>query len=375
VRILHILEAMGGGTRRHVLDLLPALVARGCEVHFAVSPRRNWPERQTFARDIAFLEARGVRVHCVEMPRGLAGCGGAVLTLASQLRREQFDIVHCHSTVAGALGRMARLAAPRTPLVYTPHCIAFDTGLPRLQRRAARAVEQMLAPLCSHYIAVSDAERRAIRRVLRREATVIPNGMDLKEFDSIAPQRREDWNLTHDDFVIGCFGRLCAQKNQRELLRAFDRVWQQVPHAKLLFVGDGEDRATLGEYRRNRPHSQSVTFAGEHAEARGFYALCDVVAQPSRWEGCPYSVLEAMAARKTVVARAVGGIKEILDESYGVAYSGKSESGDLAAWLLDAAQDDSWCENTGNAARARIEASFTLEQMVEKTLAVYEGAL
>ncbi|HEX8550271.1 MAG TPA: glycosyltransferase [Abditibacteriaceae bacterium] len=374
MKILHVLEAMGGGTRRHVLDLLPALVQRGVACTLAVSPTRNWQGRATFEADAAWLRTQGVHVEVIEMRRSVAGAR-AVSELARCLRRLQPDIVHAHSSVAGALARLARIASPRTPLVYTPHCIAFETGLPHIERRVARWAEMLLAPLCSEYIAVSRAEQKAIARVLGRRAVLIPNGIDLEEFDAVAPGCRADWNLSEDDFVIGCFGRLCAQKNQISLLRAFETLAQEVPNAKLLFIGDGEDRAKLEESGRNRPYFPNVIFAGEHAEARGFYALCDVVTQPSRWEGCPYSVLEAMAARKTVVARAVGGIEEILDENCGVASQVLPEfrHSDLVFWLHTAHREARWRKMTGEAARARIESDFTLQQMVEKTLAVYDG--
>lgn len=363
---------MGGGTRRHVLDLLPALARAGHEVTLAVSPRRNWPERETFARDVAFLQAHGVKVHCIEMPRGLVGGGAAVRALAALIRREKPDVVHCHSTVAGAMSRLARLASPRTPLVYTPHCIAFATGLPRLQRRAARWIELLLSPLATRYIAVSHAERRAIARLLHRRSTVVHNGIDIEGFDAVLPQQRAGWNLAETDFVIGCFGRLCAQKNQLAAIHALAAVTAQLPAAKLLLVGDGEDRAMLETEISALNLGSKVIFAGEHAEARGFYTLCDVVVQPSRWEGCPYTVLEAMAARKPIVAHAVGGVPELVDSTCGVAYRGRD---DLTTVLLKAATDIANHRAIGNAARTRVECRFALQQMVDKTLAVYHASV
>jgi len=374
MRVLHVLEAMGGGTRRHVLDLLPALQKRGVACTLAVSPHRNWPGSETFARDVRALRGFGVRVETLPMPRSLRS--GKSLRALIQLQSEGFDVVHAHSSVAGALARMARAVA-KAPVVYTPHCIAFETGLPPRQRRAARLLEQFLAPLTSHFIAVSQHEKRAIlsrKLCAENRVSTIHNGVDLSAFDALPNRARDEFQLDGNDFVIGCFGRLTKQKNQIALVRALPDVLQLVPNAKLFFVGDGEDESMLRNVARNSGVLSRIAWAGAQSEARDLYALCDVVAQPSRWEGCPYVVLEAMAARKVVIARRVGGVGEIVEnlygeDAYGAAYPPQND--ELAYWICEAAKDTRWRQNTESAARQRVEESFTLEQMVESTTAVY----
>lgn len=389
MKILHILEATGGGTRRHALDLLPALQARGLACDFIASPARD----PHFARDTAELQARGVIVHEVAMTRGFdPRCDAAALRhITVHLRRHHYDIVHCHSTKAGLLGRLARLfAAPRPPLVYTPHCPAFDTGLPAAQRHTARWMEALLVPLTAHFIAVSRHEQAVLRRALlaprtqsesgQREdrVSVIHNGIDVAVLDALPVASRTALGLDENDFVIGCFGRLTAQKNQAALIRALPAVLRHVPRTRLLLVGGGEDEGALRRLAHRLHVSKCIAWAGEVAEARPFYALCDIVAQPSRWEGCPYSILEAMAARRAIVAAPVGGVPELLRPARGEMCGVLIKAWRAAQWaegLVALACADHERTRLGEAARARVENDFRLEQMVEKTVRVYEQVM
>jgi glycosyltransferase involved in cell wall biosynthesis len=379
MRVLHILEATSGGTRRHILDLLPALQARGVSCDLVASPLRT----SAFGSDAQWLRARGVAVLEVPMARGFspAGDATALRQLAAHLSHQRYDVIHCHSTKAGLLGRLARLSVSRrTPLVYTPHCVAFDTGLPHRQRRAARWMEALLAPLTTHFIAVSHHENHTLRRAGLCKVdgvSTIHNGVDIEAFDALPSLERAAWGLRQQDFVIGCFGRLTRQKNQAALLRALPRVLEVVPRARLLLVGSGEDETDLRALAQKLGIAECITWAGEVSEARPLYALCDVVAQPSRWEGCPYTVLEAMTARRLVVARDVGGVEEILNDDYGVSYNTRHDSDveRLTRWLSEAARDTGWRHNTQTNARRRVEENFTLKQMVQQTIIAYEQNL
>jgi glycosyltransferase involved in cell wall biosynthesis len=295
----------------------------------------------------------------------------------THVRRLRPDIIHCHSTKAGVLGRLARLSAFKTPLVYTPHCLAFDTALPLLQRRAARLMETLLAPLASHFIAVSHHEQRVITRsgLCRSErVSTIHNGVDLKAFDDLPRRSRADFGLQEDDFVIGCFGRLTRQKNQARLLRALPHVLKEVPRARLLLVGGGEDETLLRELARKLKIAARIHWTGEEEEARPFLGLCDMVAQPSRWEGCPYSVLEAMAARRAIVATPVGGVPELLRGVCATEPFARTTT-DFATRIIHLAHDHAARAYIEHQVRGAVEDRFQLAQMIEKTRRVYESVL
>ena len=375
MKVLHVLEATQGGTRRHVLDLLLALSARGVRCQLVYSSRR-YPQ---FVHDASTLEKYSIETCDLPMARGWNPRldSAALRLLIEQIRRDAPDVVHCHSTKAGVLGRLAVLAlqstlARRIPLVYTPHCVAFDTGLPRNARLAARWTEKLLAPLTSHLIAVSHHEAHALHHVItprHNRLSVIHNGIDLDVFDSLASPIPSPEN---SHFNVGCFGRLSVQKNQRALLAAWPRIKRELPSARLHFIGGGENQSTLEELARTWKISDSITFAGEISEPRPLYRNYDLLVQPSRWEGCPYSVLEAMAARRAIVAADVGGLREVLGKTGAGVLCKPCSPEAVAAHTLSLAKDGDCREQLGNAARHRVETHFQLQAMVEKTLAVYE---
>jgi glycosyltransferase involved in cell wall biosynthesis len=372
MKILHLLEATQGGTRRHVLDLLPALQRRGLQCELIYSSLR-YP---AFCDDARVLEAQGIPTHDVPMTRSWGGKidAQALIHIRDKIKHSSPNVIHCHSTKAGLLGRLAvQSTLMRIPVVYTPHCLAFDTGLPLRQRRAARYLEKLLAPSTAHFIAVSAHEKRAMQRVKLAPGgriSMIHNGVDLDDFDRFAPATLPSSKY----FTLGCFGRLSRQKNQTVLLGALTLLREKMPSIRLLLIGGGEDEAMLRSIVRRCELQELVTFVGEQAEPRPWYFDCDVVVQPSRWESCPYSVLEAMSARRAVLASPVGGVPELLGED-GLAgiFCQPCTAEVIAQRVLEIAGQTS--PELGDSARERVEKYFGVETMVEKTMAVYDKVL
>lgn len=368
MRILHILEATGGGTRRHVLDLLPQLQKRGASCSLLYSPLRN----PHFRDDAAHLQKHGIATHEIAMGHGYQRGGDATALAAvyAHLKTYEYDLIHCHSSNAGLLGRLANRLLPRPrPIVYTPHYIALAAGLPPLQRRGARWFEKFLAPHTTHYIAVSHHEHTVFKRVslLRGDnATVIHNGVDATAFES---GRLE--NAARP--TIGCFGRLTPQKNQQLLIRLLPLLRREFPRIQLRLVGDGENEATLRALAQTLGCEKEVVFLIDQREAWPNFGGCDVVALPSRWEGCSYALLEAMACGKAIVASNRGGNPEVMGENGHLL-----PAHDATAWQHTLAQllrDPQQRLELGQAARERVELHFRLETMVEKTLQVYQRVL
>lgn len=318
------------------------------------------------------LQKHGIATHEIAMGHGYqrGGDATALTAIYSHLKTYEYDLIHCHSSNAGLLGRFAnRLLRHPRPIVYTPHYIALAAGLPPLQRRAARWLEKLLAPSTTHYIAVSQHEYGVLQRshlLTGNNATVISNGVDVTAFTITA--RQDNCPPT-----IGCFGRLTAQKNQPLLIRLLPALAREFPRVQLILVGEGETEPALRALAHRLRCAERMIFRTDRQEAGPEFAACDVVALPSRWEGCSYALLEAMASGKAIVASNKGGNPAVLGDA-GLLLPAH----DATAWkqaLTDLLQNPQHRRNLGAAARERVARYFRLETMVEETIQVYKRIL
>ena len=214
----------------------------------------------------------------------------AFIRLVCLLRKIKPDIVHAHSSKAGALARTA-CAVLRVPCVYAPHAFSFlDTTLSKRRRAFYFWVEKILARLTSALVAVSQEEARIAREKLGLpESRVfhIPNGIRLPTTDdrlstSDVGSRKSE--------VIAFIGRDAPQKGLDIFLRAAALLKKDFPNLQVITVTDAPDE----------------TVAWQAA------GLATIIVLPSRWEGLPYTLLDAMARGKAVVATRVGGIADVL---------------------------------------------------------------
>jgi glycosyltransferase involved in cell wall biosynthesis len=170
---------------------------------------------------------------------------------------------------------------------------------------------------------------------------------------------------------VVCVGRLCPQKGQDALLRAWALVAAQLPGARLVLVGDGPDRARL---LREAP--AGVTLAGPAADPLPWFQAADVVVQPSRWEGMALAPLEAMACGRPVVRTEVAGARESVppaDADGCVVPVGDEPA--LAAALLRLLADPDLRTAAGRRALAHVRAHHDVRSAADAVSALYRDLL
>ncbi|WP_079144096.1 glycosyltransferase [Streptomyces luteocolor] len=297
-RVLHISQPVDGGVARVVVDLATAQAAAGLDVHVACPPEGFLP------RALGVLGA-GVRV----LPWTATRSPGPGLRTETRDLRRIVDatapaLVHAHSAKAGLAARLALRG--RVPTVFQPHAWSFEAvgGTTAL---LARLWERRAARWATRIVCVSDAEWATGRRAgVTGSCSVIPNGVDTDRF-APGPALDARPGAPAGAPLVVCVGRLCRQKGQDVLLRAWDTVSAQVPEARLVLVGDGPDDAAL-----RATAGAGVEFAGATGDVAPWYRAADVVVLPSRWEGMALAPLEAMACARPVVLSDVNGARESL---------------------------------------------------------------
>ena len=367
------MEAVIAGTQRHLLELAFGLDPDQFEQFLVVSLERN----PGFAEQIPTLEARGVRVLELPMSRNISPGRDwrALRELSGIIARLQPDIVHGHSAKGGFLARMAARRA-RVPAVYTPHVLPFRKYDSRLKRWVYVALERYAGCRTDFLIAVSESERQAAltARLLPPERIVlIPNGIVAEDY--YCPQRRDAVRrrLGIDDStpLIGVVGNLRPQKDYETFVKAAALVAAHVP-TRFVIAGAGPLRGQLTSLIKRRGLSERFIMPGWFDDISGLLAALDLFVISSRYEGCPYALLEAMAAETPVVGTAVPGIEEIVgDGQYGrLAPARDAEA--LAVTIRQAIIEPEVSQQRAVAAREMVQATYSLQDMLARTAELYE---
>jgi glycosyltransferase involved in cell wall biosynthesis len=371
-RVLMVVESSSGGTGRHVLDLSEGLTQRGCDVHVLYSTGRA---------DRFFLDRtkslRGVR--CVPLPMRTSihpGDFAAVLAARRYVKEfGPFDAIHGHSSKGGAVARLAALGTSSAAF-YTLHgFIIMDPLLALWKRAFYLGVELVLGLRTSRIIAVAPEERReAVRLGLGRERVVlVPNGVGPADLTPRSEARRAIGMVDDEAPVIGFVGRLVTQKAPELLVSAMAHVTAKCPAARLALVGTGPLELELRELVRDLGLDDRVLWLGERP-ASSVLAAFDVFAMSSRKEGLPYVVLEAMAAGLPVVAADSSGVDSLVATGVNGIVVPRGDAAAFGDALAALVADPALRARYGSVSLERIR-HFTIDSMVEKTLALYTEAI
>jgi glycosyltransferase involved in cell wall biosynthesis len=365
VRVLHVLEALEGGTARHVVDLVRHTA--GVDHHVAIPSRR--PGRVTDEEAAGAIRDAGGEVHAVEMrrlpphPRN-AEASSALVRLR---RRLQPALVHGHSSVGGALARLTTAAAP-TPVVYTPNGVAPS--------RAAIALERRLGRMTDQFVAVSESEGELVRRlalVPAHRIVVIPNGIELDVVPATAASLRSLLGVPDGAPLVGSVARLVPQKAPEVFVRACALVGTRNVTAHFMLLGGGPLRSKVEDEIRRSGLGGRFHLVRAVPEASALLDQLDVFALASRFEGGPYAPLEAMRAGTPVVVTDVVGSRDtVVDRESGLLVPA-DDPVRLADAVIELLDDGALRERVVSRAHARLRERFDVRAMGRAHASLYEG--
>lgn len=292
------------------------------------------------------------------------------LTRAATLPRDRWRVWHARRNTEMALGLILRRVLRRKyRLLFTSAAQRSHTGFTRWLIRQQDALVAT-SPQAASY--------------LERPATVILHGVDTQVFHP-APDRaalRAELGLDPDAVLIGCFGRVRAQKGVDLLVEAALRVFPQHPRAQLVFSGriTPDNRAFAdGLMARARAAglADRIRFLGEIPwdEVVRLYRALDLFAAPARWEGFGLTPLEAMASGVPVIAARVGAYETLIRDGETGTLVARENVDALAAALDRWLSDDAGRQAAGRAARAHVEQNHAIAAEARAIVAVYRRLL
>ncbi|MBL8120194.1 MAG: glycosyltransferase [Anaerolineae bacterium] len=231
------------------------------------------------------------------------------------------DVVHTHAAKAGFVGRVAARMAGVPVIIHTFHGHVFRGYFSPSKTRFFLMLERLTARMSDTIITLSDGLRRELAedyRITRKgRITVLPLGLDLESFRMTARKSggfREKWKVAADAPLIGLVGRLTPIKNHRLFVEAAAEVLKQRPNARFAIVGDGELREEIEGLVDRIGLREAMIFTSWERDLPPVYSDLDVLVISSINEGTPVTVIEGLAAGCPVVATAVGGVPDLLDQ-------------------------------------------------------------
>jgi glycosyltransferase involved in cell wall biosynthesis len=304
---LHVLEATLGGTRRYLDDIITANV--DAEMGLAYSLTRA---DQQFAGVLERAERAGWHLFEVSMQRGvsLRRDTVAALELRDAIAHFEPNVVHAHSSKAGALVRIVvPTIRPRPVVFYSPHAISSDLGM------QYRIIERMLSPLTDKFIAVSESERRQLIELKIAEPSQVEVATPVIDGGYFAPRdngiAKKELGLDGSIVLLG-IGRLTQQKNPLLFFAIADAMRQKFENIRAVWLGDGDMRPALERLIDDNGALEWFKLAGWCGDVRDFIAASDIVVNASRYESFGYITAEALAMERPVVASNVIGTRDIM---------------------------------------------------------------
>lgn len=353
-RILHVIDSFDlGGAQEALVNLVACA------------------DREKFAPEVATMHGRGVyweRFRALGVPvHSLSPHKFVPLyvwNLFRLLLTGEFDIVHCHLIAANLVAKP--LAALLGVPVRFNHDQANDEY--RYRDKVRLALDKFANRFSTHICAVSTSIVEFLVKheaVPRKKISLVHNAIDLRRFTP-APERRaelrREWQLPPDAPVIAGIGRLNYQKN----FALFLEVARSHPNAVFVIAGTGPEERTLHESA-----GANVRFLGFVADTARLYDAVDFLLMPSRFEGLPMTLLEAMAMRVPVVASRLDGIAEIIEDGVDGMLATPNAKDEFAAHLRTLLEDPKRAADLAELAFQKVTRDFSADRMTRAVEALY----
>ena len=286
-----------GGAETMVARLATAIDRRNTEVEVvSMYSRQNSKLERT-------IEESGIRIHYLN--KEITGNWQAAWNMFRLLSRIKPDVIHSH--IYSTFYALPWIALHKAKLVHTIHTkpdVEFSKKLTKVLRYMVKLRKVILVAVSKENYALAKSYYRVSGKQIKYVNNPVDTGIYYQE------KNRADGNV-----VFINVSRQDENKNQIAAIRAFPEVIKQVPNARLVLVGDGNQHKKLCLERDLLGLTDTVDLPGECDQPEHYLAKADVYISTSHREGLPLSMLEAMAAGLPVIATNVGGVPDVVRDN------------------------------------------------------------
>lgn len=300
MKVVHIIEALGGGVYTYFNDLSHYFGDDEIVKDLSTTVIYSGNRKEIDPEKIESEFSKGVSLIKINMVREISPIQDfkSILHLRKKLQKLNPDVIHLHSSKAGVLGRIACfLLFKRKKIFYTPHGYAFlRTDISNLTKKIYWYIEKNFQQLFGGItIACGDTEYEIAQKL--GKSYLIRNGINIEEVQQqfIKPQNQT--------LTIGILARITIARNPK----LFNSIALRFPEYNFVWIGDGELNSEL-----TAPNIKIMGWFMDRNKALKVLSSVDIYIQTSLWEGLPIAVLEAMALKKPVLATNIIGNKDIV---------------------------------------------------------------
>ena len=320
MNILLVSQPARDGVLRHVAALVDFLLAQGDQVHLAYS---DYDASEQFHKMLDRVKAGGgqllnLGVRNAPQPRDLP----ATIRLLALIRKVRPEVIHAHSSKAGALVRGLSLLGMRTPVFYTPHSYYMMHAPENRKARIYHLFERLFGRIGTT-VAMSRCEATFAEEVIRvppSQQLFSENGVDFSVFHPATPEIRKEmrdrFGLPREAKLIGSVGRFSPQKDPLTMYAAFAKVAKALPDVHVAHVGQGELQPQMDALIAAHGLADRCHRLPYMNDTSPFYRALDGFLLTSRYEGMSYAVLEALAANLPLVLTLAPGNESFAEHGF-----------------------------------------------------------
>jgi L-malate glycosyltransferase len=368
-RVFFLLDSfMIGGTETQAVELARRLDSQRYEVTIGCL-RKEGPL-------LSRLEGSNVHVNefslgkGIDTPSGIAG----MLRIARFLRRERIQIMHAHDLWSNMVGTIAAKIA-RVPVTITSQRdLSHDAWYGSYRRRVLRFLQGRSSAVLTNAKAIRDGLIED--GVPAKKVCVVYNGVDIDRFRNTKPNREWLFPGSVGRKLIVLVGNMNSDvKGHPVLISAAAEIVKSHPEVQFLLVGDGPKRRDYEAMVEADGLKQHFLFLGRRSDIPEILVSCDIAVLPSLAEGLPNAVLEYLASGLPVVATALGGNLEVVQDGVSGLLIPPNDSDALTSALKRLLSDPAFAEQLGNAGQKEVQTKFSFDRLVSQVDVLYADLL
>lgn len=350
-----------GGASVHLLDLAKGMIDQGHKVHILVGGTGAFTE-ELKKNHIEFSSLKHLRRE-ISLAHDVLG----FWEIKKHLKQLKPDIVHCHSSKAGLLGRLAAKSL-NLPVVFTAHGWAFTDGVSPRKQKIYATLERFMTKFSDHIITVSEYDRQhGFKHNVGTPELVqtIHNGVPDIKASAI--------EKSNSIVRLIMVARFEDPKDQYFLIQALSKLPQHL-NWKIDFLGEGPNLQKCQELALTKQLDSKIIFHGQSFKVKEFLNLADIFVLISNYEGFPLTILEAMSASLPIIASDVGGVNESVSSENGYLIP-KGSVDVLVQTLTELIVNTNLRQQLGSNSRYLYETQFSFNTMLQKTFNIYTQVL